>query len=80
MYIPQDTLESIAADMEAAVGAIAMKYGVGIRYRSVAASDIDYPEPDGLVFEVVPLNEDDLTDEARNSDLWKKWLGDADDD
>lgn len=78
--IPDETLESIAADMEAAVSSIGAKYGVSIRYRSPAPTDMDYPEPDGLVFEVSPLDEHELTDEARNGDLWRKWLQDEPDE
>lgn len=73
--IPDETLESIAADIEAAAATIGAKYGLHVRFRSTAASEAGEGEPDGLVFDVVPMDDDEVTEDVRNSDLWKTWVG-----
>lgn len=73
--IPEQVLEDIAAEMQAAAADIGAKYGVGITFARISSQDPDWPAADGIVFEVNPLDEDELTDEARNGDLWNAMLG-----
>jgi hypothetical protein len=53
---------------------------MSITFSGISSQDPDYPSNDGIIFEVAPLQEDDLSDEARNSDFWKKMLGEDSDD
>jgi hypothetical protein len=79
-YIPEQVLEEIAADIQAAAAEIGAKYGMSITFSGISSQDPDYPSNDGIIFEVAPLQEDDLSDEARNSDFWEKMLGEDSDD
>lgn len=79
-YISVQTLDSIAADIEAAVVEIGRKYGMEISYSGVKPQDFDWPTEDGIIFNVSPLHEDEISDEARNSDFWKAMLAEGSDD
>jgi hypothetical protein len=69
--VPEQVLEEIAADLQAAAAEIGAKYGMSIAFDRIVASEADY---DGIAFLVHPLDEQDLSDEARNSDFWKEML------
>lgn len=75
-YIPEQVLEEIAADIQAAAQDIGRKYGMSITFSGIKSMDPDWPSEDGITFDVSPLGEEELSDEARNSDFWKKMLGD----
>jgi hypothetical protein len=77
-YIPEQVLEEIAADIQAAAADIGRKYGMSVTFWGVKPQDPDHPSEDGLVFDVSPLQEHELSDEARNSDFWRAMLGDGD--
>ncbi|NTF17881.1 hypothetical protein G6L37_05660 [Agrobacterium rubi] len=79
-YIPEQVLEEIAADIQAAAQDIGRKYGMAITFSGIKSQDIDWPTEDGIIFDVAPLNEDDLSAEARGSDFWKAMLGDGADE
>jgi hypothetical protein len=53
---------------------------MSISFSGIQSQDPDYPAPDGIIFQVVPLEEDELSDEARNSDFWKAMMGDEADE
>lgn len=79
-YVPEQVLEEIAADIQAAAADIGRKYGMSITFSGIKPQDPDWPTEDGITFDVSPLDEDDLSDEARNSDFWKKMLREAADE
>lgn len=79
-YIPEQVLEEIAADIQAAAADIGRKYGMAITFSGIKAQDPDWPSEDGVTFDVSPLGEDDLSDEARNSGFWRKMLGEDGDE
>ncbi|WP_327211343.1 hypothetical protein [Rhizobium leguminosarum] len=74
MGISEEVLEEIGADVEQAVKSIAAKYGMSIRYRGVDGAD-EWGNGDKIKLEVVPLSEDELSQEARGSSYWKVFLG-----
>lgn len=73
-YIPEQVLEEIAADIQAAAAEIGAKYGMAITFSGISSQDPDWPTNDGIIFEVAPLQEDEISDEARNSEFWKRML------
>ena len=80
-YLPQYMLSEIAADVEAAVQGIARKYGVSIRYDGPRPDDdCDYPRPDGIVLEIQPAGEHDLSEQAKEHKYWKSVFGVGDDE
>lgn len=74
-YIPEQVLEEIAADMQAAAADIGRKYGMAISFSGIKPQDTDWPSEDGIIFSVAPLDEADLSAEARGSDFWKAMTG-----
>jgi len=78
--IPEQVLEEIAADMQAAAVDIGRKYGMAISFSGIKHQDSDSLAEDGIVFDVAALDEHELSAEARGSDFWKAMLSDGDDD
>lgn len=78
MIVSEEVLEEIGADVEQAVQEIAAKYGMSIRYRGVEGAD-HWGNGDKIKLEVLPLSEEELTEEARKSSYWKVFLGDEED-
>ncbi len=74
--IPEQVLEEIAADIQAAAADIGRKYGMSITFSGIRAQ-CPAPAYDGITFDVAPLDEGELSDEVSNSELWQKMIGEG---